>query len=784
MKEIRISVRALVEFVLRTGDIRTGGLWRSTEAMLEGARVHRRLQASMGSTYTAEVPLCFIKEYENFTLRVDGRADGIYKLRGIPVIDEIKGVYSDLDEIEEAVPVHLAQAYCYAFMHARKEGIKKLKVQVRYCNMTSGAQKKFLHDCTYEFLSGWFGELLDKYYRWAEYLSEWSTKRGESVKGLEFPFEYRPGQKQLTADVYRTILRRKQLFVRAATGIGKTMSVVFPSVHALGAGEADRIFYLTARTVAGTVANEAFDILRDKGVRIKTLSMTSKEKLCIFDEPVCDPEVCERAKGHFDRVNDAVYELLTGGDGSRREDILAMAEKHRVCPYEMQLDLASFCDAVICDYNYAFDPVASLKRFFAEGSAKEDMIFLVDEAHNLADRGREMFSASLYSADLAKAVSLIKDKKSNVRKYAKKALKILDALNEECGNRAFAKIKIPDSFIISLMNLSGALDEYLKDERDREKRKPFMELYFAVRFFLQIADAADDRYETVAMSTAAGFGVKYYCMDPSTDLQAVLDKGCAAVLFSATLQPIKYYKNLISLREDDYAVYVPSPFSKEKRLIAIASDVSSLYKRRGKAEYEKIAAYIIKMADARRGNYMAFFPSYEMMDAVYDIFWMMRPEGMDSIIQQKETTETQKEEFLAAFEHEGTHLVGFCVLGGLYAEGIDLTGEKLIGAAVVGTGIPGLSGERDLLAEHYSASGKSGFDYAYRYPGMNKVRQAAGRVIRTADDIGVILPLDERFTNRENRELLPREWNDAKVVSLESVDEVLENFWKTGDKAY
>ena len=776
---IQISVRALVEFILREGDLdsRTGG-GAELEAMQAGSRLHRKIQRRKGSGYAAEVVLKRLVPLTGFDCLVEGRADGIFEEDGMIYIDEIKGVVRDLGQIEEPAGVHLAQAFCYACIYAQQQGLEKIGVQMTYGNLETEELKYFRQVKTREELETWFGELMKEYEKWARFQFEWKEKRQASIRPLEFPFPYRDGQRDLAGGVYRTIARKKRLFIQAPTGVGKTMSAVFPSVKAIGEGLGDRIFYLTARTVTRTVAEEAFRILREKGMKLKSVTLTAKEKLCVCDEMECRPDVCPRAKGHFDRINQAVYELLTEGpDELGRKEILAHAQKHRVCPFEMSLDTASWTDAVICDYNYVFDPNVKLKRFFAEG-VKGDYIFLIDEAHNLVDRGREMFSASLCKEDFLALRRRIRGRSPKLERCLERCNKFLLSLKRECTDwQLHEDVGV---FILQLLQLSAELDKIREEGLFPDMEKEILDFWFQIRDFLNAADRLDDSYVIYSNLDEEGkFHLKLYCVETANQLRECLDKGRAAVFFSATLLPMPYYKHLLG-EEEDYAVYAQAPFCQENRLLMLCRDVSSRYTRRNRAEYEKIASYLREMTHQKKGNYLAFFPSYRMMLDVYDIFEEENQEEVECVLQKSGMQEREREEFLARFEEgeKERSLLGFCVLGGIFSEGIDLKREALIGAAVIGTGLPQICTEREILRRYYDEKGMDGFAYAYRFPGMNKVLQAAGRVIRTQEDRGVVLLLDDRFQGREYRSLFPLEWEKLRICRLSEAGEEMRSFWK------
>ena len=790
--QIKISVRNLVEFIFREGDIdNRHGQSVSPEAMLAGSRMHRRIQKRMGSDYHAEVPLKLVIGEENYDLVLEGRADGIQitseSEREIDyssnfnsmtieedmnvVIDEIKGVYLKLEQLAEPVRVHKAQAMCYAYIFALQHDIERIGIQMTYVNLDTEEIKYFHEDFTFAALEEWFDDLIRAYKKWSDFQYAWRILRQESIQKLQFPFPYRKGQKELAAGVYRTIKRKKNLFIQAPTGVGKTISTVFPAVKAVGENLGDRIFYLTAKTITGTVAREAFELLRKGGYQAKIIQITAKEKLCMCDEMECNPVHCPYAKGHY------VFQLLLQEDVFSREVLLEQAGKYQVCPFEMSLDVASWVDDIICDYNYVFDPNVYLKRFFAEG-IRGDYIFLVDEAHNLVERSREMYSAEIYKEDFLAVKKIVKRYRPGIEQQFNHCNRILLEYKRECE-----KYKVYDNIgnlMFYLMKLASELDEFLQRSTEFPERKEVSEFYFGLRNFINMYERVDEHYViyTEHMEDER-FKMKLYCVDPSLNLQECIDRGNSAIFFSATFLPIQYYKNLLSTKKDNYAVYAETAFSEEQSLLLMGSDVSSRYTRRNQSEFERIAQYIQKTGLAKKGNYMVFFPSYKMMQQVYEVFQELDGGNVEAIIQEPGMNEEKREAFLAEFsaEREKT-LIAFCVMGGIFGEGIDLKKEQLIGAVIVGTGLPQISNEREILMDYYEKRMGEGFDYAYRYPGMNKVLQAAGRVIRTIDDVGVIELLDERFLQSDYRNLFPKEWEKRLVCTVDSVETYLEKFWE------
>ncbi len=724
------------------------------------------------------------------------------------------------------VMVHLAQAKCYAYIYAKQNSLPFIRVRMTYCNIETGELQYFFRDYRLQDLEKWFEGLMKSYQKWADYEVEWKEKRQQSIRQIDFPFPYREGQKELITYVYQTLYHKRKLFIEAPTGVGKTLSTVFPSVKAVGEGMAEKLFYLTAKTITRTVAEEAFSILRERGLLFKTVILTARDKICFLEEAECNPVACPYAKGHFDRINDAVYDMLTHEVSFTRELIEAYAQKHRVCPFEMCLDMSLFADGVICDYNYVFDPHVYLKRFFAEGAGRE-YIFLVDEAHNLVDRGREMYSAELRKEDFLEL-------KKEVRIYDKKMGSLLERCNrqlltykKEC--ETYKVLESIDPFILAVNKLAAQMERFLEDHDDSPVRKAVLEFYFEISHFLLIYDKLDDKYVMYdEMQDDGSFLLKLFCVDPSGNLEECMMRARSSILFSATFLPIQYYKSLLGGEKDDYEVYAASVFSPKKRGLFIGSDITSKYTRRGPGEYFRAASYIKEITAQKKGNYLIFFPSHAFLKQVYEVYLeaFYEEEREICILQETRMGEKEREDFLRKFSRleessgeenfteeilteknliieeelmgddliraaepvklediqnqsaDSRSLLGFCVLGGIFSEGIDLKQDRLIGAVIVGTGLPQVCNEREIIRRYFDKQSENGFDYAYQYPGMNKVLQAAGRVIRTVDDIGIVALLDERFLQRSYQRMFPREWKDYQVTTCNHAAFHVGEFWK------
>lgn len=800
MHTIKISVRNLVEFILRSGDLTTSSTGvRDTDAMLEGTRIHKKLQRQMGAVYQAEVPLqhttTLRKDEIDFEIILEGRADGIFPEDNITTIDEIKGVYRDIFSLEEPIPVHRAQALCYGYMYAVDHGLDEMGIRITYCHIPTEEVRYFYERIDFNSLELWFHSLMEEYAKWISWQLHWQQTRNASIHSLEFPFSYREGQANLVKGVYQSILRKKRLYLEAPTGVGKTISTIFPAVKAMGEGIAEKIFYLTAKTITRTVAEDTFRLLEDQDVKLKYLTITAKEKICILEKPSCNPATCPRAKGHFDRINDAVFDLLNHEDFISRERIEQYSEKHLVCPFELSLDTALWTDAVIGDYNYTFDPVSSLKRFFS-GEKTNDYLFLIDEAHNLVDRGREMYSAHLVKEDFLAIKRLTKSYSKKLTNAIEGCNRALLELKRQCEDVLECTPAMIDLFYGKLFRLSTVFDEFLQDSNTPEHPIPdeamdsFLNFYFAVRSFLNIYELVDEKYLIYCdYDSQENFRLHLQCMDPSTNLDLCLNKGRAAVFFSATLLPIRYYMEQLAGREDDYAVYAPSPFPASNRLLMIGKNVSTKYTRRGPAEYQRIANYLAGFVSVKQGNYLIFFPSYRMMEDIHPYFESAIAEqsrayslNYQILVQNTSMTEQDREKFLSQFQASASiATIGLCVLGGIFGEGIDLKDNQLIGAAIVGTGLPMVCTENELFRSFFDNEKKAGFTYAYQYPGMNKVLQAAGRVIRTDSDRGAILLLDERFSLENYQALFPREWFPHVIVNEKTMVEQLQNFWNENE---
>lgn len=778
-QRVKLPVRQLVEFVLRGGSIddRFGGADRA----LEGGRIHRRLQKQEGEGYEAEVKFSHTEEFQGTVFTVEGRADGVFREDGRPAIDEIKTTAAPVSIITpDFNRLHWAQAQCYAYFYAVQKDLPEVGVRLTYFQIETEEILRFTRVFSRAELTEFYQDLLRRYKVWADFQSQWEDLRDRSIEPLSFPFPaFRKGQREMAAAVYRTIQRERRLFCQAPTGIGKTISTLFPAVKAMGNGFTEKIFYLTAKTITRQAAEDAFSMLRRQPVRVKSVTLTAKDKICFLEERRCNPVDCPYADGHYDRVNDVLLDMLQKEDAFSREVIECYAKEGRVCPFELELDLTLWCDCIICDYNYLFDPTVSLKRFF--GDSGGNYAFLIDEAHNLVDRARDMYSAKLQKSafrSLRQALGKTGDRR--LKSALNKVDTAMRELRKNCGEEKCVSQTEPlTEFNRLLAPLISRLEEWLREHLDAPQHGQALELYFELLNYQRTAELYDDHYITMLYPFGYDLTVNQFCRDPSALLDEALKKGKSAALFSATLSPMGYYQAVLGGGDNCLRCQLPSPFAPENLGLFVNDRISTRFQDREQT-YDAIAQSILTMVSAKKGNYMAFFPSYSYCKQVYERFCGMCGNEIRPVMQQSGMEEAEREEFLRQFEVDAPQsMAAFCVMGGIFSEGIDLKGNRLIGAVIVGVGLPQIGPEPNAIREYYDEKNGMGFDFAYRFPGMNKVLQAAGRVIRDSTDRGVVLLIDQRFTNPSYRNLFPAHWSHWKRIrgNLE-LEQDLKNFWE------
>ena len=776
---IVVSVRSLVEFVLSAGDITPGGFQRRDRAQL-GTQGHKRVQRSRPEGYETEVEIAYRVEGTDPPLEVRGRIDGLYANEVPVIIEEIKTTTLSLELVsEEHNRLHWAQAQCYAYMVARQQQLSEISIHLTYYHLDSRKEKTFERHFPFSELETFFHDLITPYLEWFRKVYAWQTRRDQSIQLLDFPYaEYRPGQRDMAVAVYKTIRANDRMYVQSPTGVGKTIAALFPAVKALGQGLAARIFYLTAKTSGRLVAEKALEDMRQANLYFRSVTLTAKEKICFCPPVNCDPEVCVFARDYFGKVKRALEEIGQH-QAFTRPVIEEIARQYEICPFEFSLDLALWMDCIICDYNYAFDPRVYLHRFFDFDT--EPYIFLVDEAHNLPDRARSMYSAEL---DKKTVLSLQRTLKPHLPVLAKKLNAINKLLLEKrkaCqaeDKQALVESELPEELLKAVREFNQKAEDWLVLNQAAAFRLELLEFYFLCSNYLRTAEYFDTFYVSYFERQGQGnLKAKLFCLDPAPMLAGPLARSQSTIFFSATLLPMDYFMKLLTGDADHPTRIFPSPFPVENVSLLIHNRIPTKYAQRADS-YAAIAAAIESISNAHVGNYLVFFPSYAYLAAVLELLKERLPE-QQLLVQDRGMTDAEREDFLDQFSTGNQEtLVGLAVMGGIFGEGIDLVGERLIGAVVVGVGVPQVCLENDLIKDYFDHQNVSGFAYAYQYPGFNRVLQATGRVIRTEVDRGIIVLIDERFTQARYRHLFPTHWRGYQVVQNTSeIKDKLAHFW-------
>ncbi|WP_238916602.1 ATP-dependent DNA helicase [Clostridium sp. YIM B02555] len=754
---IKESVRNLVEFCLKQGDIdnRFSGSGRA----LEGTKAHQKLQEDNGNiykNYQKEVYLTHEFEMKKSVMNIEGRADGIINEEDKIIIEEIKSTYKNFAYIDDSNEVHWAQAKVYALIYCEHNKIDTLHIRLSYVQLETDEVKSFERKFTLNELKEFTLKLLEEYERFSILIYKKMCNRNESIKDLEFPFEkYREGQRKLINIAYQTIKEKEMLFTQAPTGIGKTISTIFPAVKALGSGIGEKIIYLTARTINRQVAEDTYDKLRQGGLKFISITIMAKEKICINKEFDCNPEKCIYAKDYYSKVKKVILDIIDGEDRISSEILQNYAEKYEVCPFELSLDLSLYCDGIIGDYNYIFDPRVSLGRILEN----KGNIVLIDEAHNLIDRARMMYSASLSKDKIMECKKIAKGKLSKIHSVLGKINSYFIDLRNECEHKSvewFYEVEEPKDLIKYLQLYLKESEEILIRGNRFEGYGEILQLYFDINAFISTMQLYDENYRTCIEKEAQDLKLTLYCVNPAKNLKEYLSKCYSAIFFSATISPIMYYVNMLGGNDETYRLKLPSPFKREN-LNVYLSPINIRYKYRERT-IGLVKNKILKFVEEQVGNYIIFSPSYVYMELLYDELTKETIKEFEIVKQKQNMSEEEKREFLSKFK-ENRNLLMLCVLGGMFSEGIDLPGEQLIGSVIVGVGYPMISMNNEIIKDFYN---ENGYDYAYVFPGINKVQQAVGRVIRTETDKGRILLIDDRYATNKYKLLLPSEWYPIK----------------------
>jgi DNA excision repair protein ERCC-2 len=759
---------------MRAGDLESGIFVpdRATAAI----SLHQTIQQSRSQGYESEVTISHCMQMGAWAIHLSGRIDGIIRKEGRIELEEIKTTTRkpEPDKIGEN-PHHWAQLKLYAYMVAQEYQLETVDTCLTYAQLHTRKTHEIRQSFTHQTLEAFFMKLVTRLVDRMETIQQFQAMRNQSIGTLQFPFaDIRRGQSQMMEEVYQAIMDKAQLLVQAPTGIGKTMAAILPALKTLARGKYDRMFYLTARSTGKQVAEEAFDILNTQKLRLKVVTLTAKEKICFKIEAECTRDDCKYARGFYDRVDEALAHAYDT-DQWKREFIEQVAHRYQICPFEFSLELAELADCIICDYNYVFDPQAHLRRFFMR--LRETYIFLVDEAHNLVDRSRGMYSAETHKKSFLALRRLVKDALPDIYRILGKVnaqfLKIMKS-NQDQG-KAFAIDDLPDNLQTNLLDFIKTCEKWLALNREAPFREALIECYFQVVRFMKVAELFDASYAVCCEQIQKDFRIKLFCIDPSGPLSKVLDRGCATIFFSATLTPIEYFQKMFGCGEASSDLVLTTPFPSEN-LCLLVSAVSTFFRNRRNTR-RRVANLICKVVSQKNGNYLIFFPSYAYMTMVLESFQQQCPQ-IHTLVQRPGLSEIEREKFLQRFQRQGqSSLVGFAVMGGVFGEGIDLVGDRLTGAVIVGVGMPPPNLERELINAYFAEQYEAGYEFAYIFPGFNKVLQAAGRVIRSENDRGVVLLIDSRFASPRYQDLYPLDWNPNPVREPSDVVDILQPFW-------
>ncbi len=793
---MELTVEELCLLTVGGGDL--GGVARgfTSHGRLSPSDVHRALQQECRGYYHPEVSLSFTMLSGGIYMTVSGVADGTIRDGGEIVADTVAylrafGFRLPPDELL------LARSRIYAYALALREDKPEIRARITYFHTETGKTKYFEYRYKTDALRAYVAELLLRIEGRAKRMILHELEDLPAAASARFPYrELREGQEIMIREVYGAIRRGKRLFVEAPTGTGKTVSSLYPAVRALGERRIDKIFYLTAKSSTGREAYRAAAKLKEAGVTLRSVMIAAKEQVCICPAKaagmggrnLCNPNDCELARGYYDRAPEAVEELLSEGHGFPTRRILEVAKKHRVCPYELSLDLSEHCDIIICDYNYAFDPSVYLRRYFGEDAMGGKYAFLIDEAHNLSDRARDMYSASVRRSELLRYAEAFKEDEELSLAIAPVIMHVSrlsrlcrdNAVKDAEGNeQGFYLGREPlDDLSRELELLRKRCDRWLRENRLHILAGEVQSLGSSLRRYLAVSEYFDRGFRCYVELYGGDITVKIYCLDPSKVMDALLERAHAAIFFSATMTPPEYFCDVLGGGKKAQAVSLPSPFDPEGLCVAVA-DYLSLRMEDRKRNFARYAAVIAATVSAKAGNYIAYFPSYDCLEGVLNAFRRKYPR-VETVVQSRGMGQREREEFLNAFCDDTGHLrVGFCVLGGAFSEGVDLPGSRLIGSIVFGVGLPGLSNERNIIEEHFNETVGEGYDYAYTYPGMNRVLQAVGRVIRRDSDRGVAILVDDRYATPKYRALFPNHWQNVQYAgNAPSLAEIVRRFWE------
>ncbi len=736
-----VSVRALCDFTAKRGDL--DRRFTPAPTAREGQYAHTLAASRRGGGYQKELALFL--EHEGLSVR--GRADGYDSDEHR--LDEFKSFRGDLARVKDNHrALHWAQLKSYGAMLLLRDGKPAIDLALTYIDIDSQNETVLAERVDAKPLIEWFYDRCDEFSAWATQETAHRSARNDALRGLQFPFpDFRHGQRLLAEAVYRAARNGTCLLAQAPTGIGKTLGTIYPLLKAMGEGRIDKIYYLTAKSTGHHLALEALTLIKDFDTQLplRTLELTAREKSCVHPQYDCHGASCPLAKGFYDRLPEARAAAVKRGSIDQMS-LRAIAENHHVCPYYLGQEMLRWADVVIGDYNYFFDDSSGiLLKLQADNEWRVGL--LVDEAHNLIPRGRQMYTASLGEAQLTDALTQIP---TTIRASLSALLESWQRLCTGEANNYTEIASMPTEFLQNLKRLVGGLSEI---NLLQEKRFPpeVERLFFAALRFCRLADSfAEHSLLDVASGTLCIRNVV-----PAAFLKKCFAAAHCAVLFSATLNPPVFYRDMLGLPTETASIDVPSPFDPEQLRIHLVHNISTRWHKRA-STLQPISAVIARGYVHQPGNYLVFASSFEYLNRLFGTFTSRYPD-IKSWKQTPRMNDIERQRFIDEFQPEGAG-IGFAVLGGAFAEGVDLPGTRLIGAFIATLGLPPVDAANEAMAERLQTIFGSGREYVYLYPGLQKVIQAAGRIIRSPSDAGNLYLIDDRYGHAEVQRQLPRWW--------------------------
>lgn len=776
--KIKASVREIVELVYGSGDLVSEEyLYKRAE---EGNIIHREHQSRYRDEDKKEVYVSYEEETEDYYIFISGRIDGVIRKGNKVIIEEIKSTTKDLEYIDEdSVPAHLAQAKLYAFLYFRNTRKRKINIRLTYIHVQSRKIKSIDLVYTLAELEEFFRKTLDIYLHWLKVIYLHEEERNKSIVGLNFPFDsYREGQRELMGACYRALLNQEILYAIAPTGVGKTIATLFSALKTINQHN-QKLFYLTAKNLGKKVVLDTVRLLMHHGLKAKAIEITAKDNICFQEERDCDPEKCPYSKDYFSKLFPALKDIFQNADLYDKETIIEYAEKHQICPFEYSLDISNHADIIICDYNYAFCPRTHLIRYFDDGSNYRPLL-LVDEAHNLVSRSKDMYSGEVSKIAVLTLNKLLRENKFNLNKTFTEVLKAFEEYEKDKKPGDYFVLDLDEEFIGQISKLINLTENFLEENKEIKNKTEIIKILLDMTRFQKMSEIFDEDYVYTIEKTENNLKVAVNCLDASKFiLKTIKEKTAGAVFFSATLYPFHYYQKMLTQDKGKF-IKIDSPFPQENLKLITYDSVSTRYRDR-KASVGKIIEIIRILGQSKVGNYIVFFPSYQYLNLVYE---ELEHNGeFEYIVQKQDFTQDEREEVINLFKDTDKTQIGLFVLGGMFSEGIDFIGDMLSGVIIVGIGLPMYGGYNNVVKTHFDEKFRAGFDFAYTYPGFVKVVQAVGRVIRNETDYGVAILIDDRFANRKYLHLYPKEWSHMKFISTpEAIKDEIQNFWKQQKK--